>query len=122
MPLSSPGDPGDLAYLPMRIRVTDIDADGKNEVIAATNIDITGRHLARFRHFSNFQIEALSWNGLGLVTAWKTQKSSGRISDFAIGDFDNDGKDELVAAVILKEGKIVLTDKKSAVIAYDLNR
>jgi TolB-like protein len=122
MPLSSPGDPGDLAYLPMRIRVLDIDADGKNEVIAANNREVTGRHLARFRHFSDFQIEALSWNGLGLVTAWKTQKSSGRISDFAIGDFDNDGKDELVAAVILKEGSVVGTEKKSAVIAYDLNR
>jgi TolB-like protein len=122
MPLSSPGDPGDLAYLPMRIRVLDIDANGKNEVIAAKNSEITGRHLARFRHFSDFQIEALSWNGLGLVTAWKTQKSSGRISDFAIGDFDNDGQDELIAAVILKEGKIVGTEKKSAVIAYDLNR
>ena len=122
MPLSSPGDPGDLAYLPMRIRVLDIDADGKNEVIAANNREVTGRHLGRFRHFSNFQIEALSWNGLGLVTAWKTQKSSGRISDFTIGDFDNDGKDELVAAVILKEGSVVGTEKKSAVIAYDLNR
>jgi hypothetical protein len=122
MPLSSPGDPGDLAYLPMRIYIMDIDGDGKNEVIAVKNFEITDRHLARFRHFSHFQIEALSWNGLGLVTAWKTQKSSGRISDFAVGDFDNDGQDELVAAVILKEGSVVGTEKKSAVIAYDLNR
>jgi hypothetical protein len=122
MPVSSPGDPGDFAYLPMRIYIMDIDGDGKNEVIAVKNFEITDRHLARFRHFSHFQIEALSWNGLGLVTAWKTQKSSGRISDFAVGDFDNDGKDELVAAVILKEGSIVGTEKKSAVIAYDLNR
>jgi TolB-like protein len=122
MPLSSPGDPGDLFYLPMRIYVRDIDANGKNEVIAVNNSDVAGRHLARFRQFSHFQIEALSWNGLGLVTAWKTQETTGSIRDFAIGDFDNDGKDELVAAVILKEGKLVGSEKKSVVIAYDLNR
>jgi len=122
MPLSSPGDPGDLAYLPMRIYIMDIDGDGKNEVIVANNREVTGRHLERFRNFSNFQLEALSWNGLGLVSAWKTQESSGRISDFAVGDFDNDGQDELIAAVILKEGEIVGTEKKSAVIAYGLNR
>jgi hypothetical protein len=100
----------------------DIDGDGKNEVIVANNREVTGRHLARFRYFSNFQFEALSWNGLGLVTAWKTKESSGRISDFVVGDFDNDGKDELVAAVVIKEGNVVGTEKKSAVIAYDLNR
>ena len=122
MPLSSPGDPGDLFYLPMRIYVMDIDANGKNEVIVANHSETAGRHLDRFRHFSGFQFEALSWNGLGLVTAWKTQKSSGSIRDFAVGDFDNDGRDELVAAVILKEGKLVGTAKKSTVIAYDLNR
>ena len=122
MPLSSPGDTGAPFYLPMRIYVMDIDADGKNEVIATKNIDVAGRHLARFRHFSHFQIEALSWNGLGLATAWKTPENSGDIRDFAVGDFDNDGKDELVAAIVLKEGSIVGTEKKSAVIAYDLNR
>ena len=123
MPLSAPGDsPGDPFYLPMRIRVLDINADGKNEVVVANNSDMASRHLERFRHFSDFQFEALSWNGLGLVTAWKTQKSSGSIRDFAVGDFDNDGKDELIAAVVLKEGVIVGTEKKSAVIAYDLNR
>jgi len=122
MPLSSPGDPGDLFYLPMRIYVMDIDANGKNEVIVANHSEIAKRHLDRFRHFSGFQFEALSWNGLGLVTSWKTQKSSGSIRDFAVGDFDNDGRDELIAAVTLKEGKIVGTAKKSTVIAYDLNR
>jgi len=122
MPLSSPGNPGDLFYLPMRIYVMDIDANGTNEVITANHSEAAGRHLERFRHFSRFQIEALSWNGLGLVTAWKTQESSGNIRDFSVGDFDNDGQDELIAAVILKEGKLVGSAKKSAVIAYDLNR
>ena len=122
MPLSNTGEPGDRAYLPMRIYVMDIDANGKNEVIAAKHSELAGRHLERFRKFTRFQIEALSWNGLGLVTNWKTQETSGYIRDFVVGDFDNDGRDELIAAVISKEGKLVGTAKKSSVIAYDLNR
>jgi hypothetical protein len=78
--------------------------------------------LDRFRKFTRFQIEALSWNGLGLVTNWKTQETSGYIRDFVVGDFDNDGQDELIAAVISKEGRLVGTAQKSSVIAYDLNR
>jgi len=122
MPLSNVGEPGDLAYLPMRIYLMDIDANGKNEVIAAKHSELTGRHTERFRQFTLFQIEALSWNGLGLVTAWKTQETSGHIRDFVVGDFDNDGRDELIAAVITKEGRLVGTAQKSSVIAYDLNR
>jgi hypothetical protein len=59
------------------------------------------------------------WDGLGLSAEWKTRKISGSIRDFAIGDFDNDGVDELVAAVILDEGRVITTSPKSTVIALE---
>jgi TolB-like protein len=107
-------------YLPMCIHIRDLDADGKYEVIAARNYGGTGRLLERFRKFTESHIEVLSWNGLGLADVWKTSKISGHIRDFEIGDFDNDGKDELVAAVIMKEGSMVLTTPESSLIAYEL--
>jgi len=107
-------------YLPMCIHIRDLDADGKYEVIAARNYGGTGRLLERFRKFTESHIEVLSWNGLGLADVWKTSKISGYIRDFEIGDFDNDGKDELVAAVIMKEGSMVLTTPESSLIAYEL--
>ncbi len=107
-------------YLPMCIHIRDLDADGKYEVIAARNYGGTGRLLERFRKFTESHIEVLSWNGLGLADVWKTRKISGHIRDFEIGDFDNDGKDELVAAVIMKEGSMVLTTPESSLIAYEL--
>ena len=119
---SSPGETGNLRYLPMRIYVMDIDANGKNEVIAVKNAEEAGRHLERFRKYTNSQIESLSWNGLGLTTNWKTREISGYIRDFVVGDFDHDGRDELIAAVISKEGALAGTTPKSAVIAYDLKR
>ena len=38
-----------------------------------------------------------------------------------MGDFDNDGQDELIAALVLKEGRIALiTEAKSTIIGYEL--
>lgn len=108
-------------YLPMRVRIEDIDGDGKKEVIAAKNHDMAGRYLDQFRKFKNGQIVVLSWDGIGLARMWTTRKVSGHISDFFIGDFDNDGIDELVASVIVKEGAIVMTTPNSTIIVYELN-
>ena len=106
----------------MRLSITDIDLDGEYEVIAVKNHEMTGRLLKRLRTFKEAQIESLSWNGLGLVTNWKTAKISGYMRDFAIGDFDNDGEDEIIAAVVSKDGSIIGTRPKSSVISYNLKK
>jgi hypothetical protein len=62
---------------------------------------------------------AFFWDGLGLTAEWRTRKLTGAIRDFAIGDFDNDGVDELVAALILDEGRIITTTPKCTVIALE---
>jgi TolB-like protein len=113
-------DSENVMYFPMCIHITDFNADGKYEVIAAKNQDVAKRVLGRFRKFTTSQIEVLSWDGLGLSSVWETRKISGYIRDFEIGDFNNDGKAELVAAVIMKEGSIVTTTPKSSLIAYML--
>lgn len=116
-------DPGveNKQFLPLRIRLTDIDRDGQTEVLVARHDELT-RNLAKdFRSFSNGRLESMVWDGLTLVTQWKTQDFSGRASDFAVGDFDNDGADELVVALVAKEGAIIFTDAVSNLIAFDLN-
>jgi hypothetical protein len=119
-PKTEPGGDEMRKFYPMRLQLIDMDADGKYEVIAAKNHDIAGNLLSQFRQYTNGHFELLSWDGLGLSSKWKTRKISGHIRDFAIADFDNDGQIELVAAVIIKEGKIPGTKPKSAMIAYDL--
>jgi len=106
----------------MRLSITDIDLDGEYEVIVVKNHEITGRLLKQLRKFKEAQIESLSWNGLGLVVNWKTAKISGYIRDFAIGDFDNDGEDEIIAAVVSKDGSIIGTRPKCSVISYNLKK
>ncbi len=119
LPTQDTTDLYNIQYFPMRIRTADINADGKVEVISASNKDIVDV-LERFRQYNKGHLLSLSWNGMSLSQNWKTQEMQGRISDFAIGDFDNDGADELVATIVAKEGSTVLTDKKSFIVSYDL--
>lgn len=110
----------DRLFLPQRIFLKDLDRDGKKEVLVVKNHEGAGRLFKRFRSFSSSEIVSLSWNGLGLALNWKTRKIHGYVSDIAIGDFDNDGQDELVAAVVLGKGGSLLPKAKSVIISYDL--
>ena len=45
---------------------------------------------------------------------------SGFIRDLQVADFDGDGREELIFALITKSGSIMLTTPKSTLIAYEL--
>ena len=113
------GDVENPIYLPMRLIPLKPEKDGKTKIIAVKNHDVAGGRLEKFRSFNESQIMSFFWDGLGLTAEWRTRKLTGAIRDFAIGDFDNDGADELVAAVILDEGRIITTTPKCTVIALE---
>ena len=116
-------DQGDIVnpiFLPMRLLVKDVKNEGKPEVIVVKNEEVAGMKLERFRKFTDARIEGLAWDGLGLASKWVTRKISGFIRDYAVGDFDNDGREEIVAAVVSNTGSIITTEPKSSIIAYEL--
>lgn len=108
-------------YFPLRIQITDIDRDGKAEVLIAKQDELSKNMFKDLRVIKKGKIESLAWDGLGLARQWETQNLSGRISDFTVGDIDNDGTDELVIALVSKEGSLIFSDSISSVIAFDLN-
>jgi hypothetical protein len=119
-PLHDRGQVENKQYFPIRLAVWQNSADKETQVIAVKNHEATGRKL-EFRMFTKTHIEAFTWDGLGLRPLWKTRTIKGYIQDYAVGDFDNDGVDEIVAALVIKEGRVVvLTEAKSTIIAYDL--
>jgi len=119
MPHGQRGDEiPDKAYYPLRTHVFDINRDGKNEVITINNQRFS--KVFEYRKFINGEIEIRAWDGIGLAVNWRARRLSGYFSDFAIGDFDNDGQDELVAALVIKAGAVVTTTPKSTVIVYEL--
>ena len=109
-------------YFPMRLALWHNRADDETQVIVIKNHDITGRKLAA-RIFTKTNIEAFTWDGLGLKPLWKTRTIRGHIQDYAVGDFDNDGQDEIVSGLVIKEGRVaMISEPKSTIIAYDLAR
>ena len=105
-------------YLATRL-ITVQDKDGKPKLFAVKNYDIAGLKLEKFRSFNESQFMAFTWDGLGLAQEWRTRKLTGCIRDFGLGDFNNDGKMDLVAAVILDEARVIGTTPKSTVIALE---
>ena len=118
-PPTDPDSDGTASYLPTRLRAVDLDSDGKLEILTGKNRGGTGRIMDKQRYFkkSNYRRPDLG-RGLGLVPSWQTQEIAGRVQDLVVADFDNDGSKELLAAAITKEGAIILTEARSALIAF----
>ena len=108
-------------YLQQRIFITDLDEDKNNEIILVKNHDASRGLLQRYRNFSGGHFEALVWDTIGLRRIWKTRKFSGYISDYDVGDLDNDGADELVFAVIAKSDTVI-TEPKSYIVSWSLKK
>lgn len=109
-------------YIPPRILVRRLAEEGnKLEVIVNQNKDRGTRFLERLRVYWGGEVHSLSWSGLGLASNWRTQKISGTVVDYAIGDLDSDGMRELVVATL--EGRpSVFTAPKSSIISFNLYR
>lgn len=108
-------------YLPQRICLTDIDNDGKNEVIIVKNIDTTSGFFSRSKMYNSGYIECLGQdNYYELYEKWRTRKENGYISDYFIGDLTNDGKNDLVFAVVKKTGSVALTDASSHIVCRQI--
>ena len=105
-------------YFTMRI-VPLKDKDGKTRILAVKNHDVAGLKLEKFRDFNESQLMAFYWDGMGLAQDWRTRKLTGCIRDFAVGDFNNDGKTELVAAVVIDEGRVMGSTPKCTLIALE---
>lgn len=107
-------------FLPQRIFLLDSNKDNKFEVLVVKNEAFTGRLFKNYRRYGSGTFQALTWDGLGLVPLWQTQKISGYISDYYLADMNNDGNQDLVATVVSRRDTILISPK-STVIWYDLS-
>jgi TolB-like protein len=91
-------------YLPNRVLSADLDGDGRREILTIHNNDAASS-FEQWRSFKDANIVALTWNGLAMEPIWMGQKAAKFIADVAYGDLDNDGRSEIIYAVITKTGK-----------------
>ena len=120
LPKDQAGDEQEIQFFPLRIRIHDMEGDGIPEILSATNHDKTMGILSNVRSYDWGILESRSWKERDMILNWKTSPLPGRISDFVVADFDNDGIDELVVVTVTEEGAAVMSQPSSRIVAYDL--
>jgi len=68
--------------------------------------------------FTASEIYNLEWDGLGMIENWRTKKINGYVPDYAFKDVDNDGKPEIVLALVLSVGASL--KNRSVIVVYEL--
>jgi TolB-like protein len=107
------------AYINLRILTHDFNKDGKKELIIVKNLSASGRLLKNAKMFTSSEIYNLEWDGLGMAENWRTKKINGYVADYVFKDIDNDGKPELVLALVLSVGTSVRD--KSVIVVYKID-
>ncbi len=102
-------------YIPGRIIVKDLDGEGIPQVIVNKNNFGTGRIFKNIKTYEKGEVWSLAWDQESLIADWKTREITGYIADYQVKDIDNDGTDDLVAAVVAPapEGYTGLLSRKS---------
>jgi len=71
-----------------------------------------------YRKYKSSRLAAMTWDGYALVESWHTREQKGTLADFALGDVDGDGKNEIVQAVIFSGG--LFGQDRSSVLVFEL--
>lgn len=117
---NNPDDPrAKSAYVNLRILTSDIDKNGKKEILIVKNLSSVGRLFKHYKLFTASEIYCLEWDGLGMSENWRTKKINGYVADYAVKDIDNDGQQEIVLALVQSVG-FALRDR-SVIVVYKID-
>ncbi|MFO7570926.1 MAG: FG-GAP-like repeat-containing protein [Smithellaceae bacterium] len=106
------------AFANTRILAYDTNQDGKKEFIIVKNLSAVGRIFKNIKLFTSSEVYNLEWDGMGLAENWRTKRINGYVADYAIKDVTNDGKPEVVLALVQSVGATV--SNRSVIVVYEL--
>jgi hypothetical protein len=107
-------------YVPMRMYATDLEKDGKTEIIVARSLSVAAQFFERYRSFPQGEIQSLVWDGVGMSLQWKTRTIKGTIADYGLADVTGDGKTDLYVLVNSHTGALGLDNRRAMVLIYSL--
>lgn len=90
-------------YLPHRLLLTDLNQDGRHELMAASNSETGKRRLERYRRYTRGKVVILSWNGATMKPVWETDPLEGYISDMAMIQPNGTQPGRLIIALVDKD-------------------
>jgi TolB-like protein len=99
----------------------DMDSDGKPELFVIKNTEASDHLFQNTKVFKKGSIEIFNFNEMGISYENAPKKFPGPVTNIDIGDYDNDGKMELLVTVQKKGNAVILKNTKSLLVAYDLD-
>ncbi len=115
---SDPGNTERSAFANLRILTHNTNLPGRKEFIIVKNMSSVGRIFKNLKLFTSSEVYSMEWDGLGLAENWRTKKINGYVADYAIKDVSNDGKPEIVLALVQSVGASV--GNRSVIVVYQL--
>lgn len=106
-------------YVHPRLLVTDVDGDGKREVVTARNMASSGYVMKNVTVYDQGKIVALRWGGVGFQVLWESQQLDGFVSDFFFGDL-GDGGDPVIIFALVQPQKLGLGGAHSGLFVFRL--
>jgi hypothetical protein len=107
--------------VPFRMLATSLTQKGKYELLVNKDLSIAAQVFERFNYYTQGEVHALTWDGVGMALSWKTRRIKGQVSDIAVADLNNDGKMKLCVLLNTFPGGMGFTNRQTVVLAYDLN-
>ncbi|BEQ15823.1 FG-GAP-like repeat-containing protein [Desulfoferula mesophila] len=107
-------------YLYSRLYLTDMNNDGRQEILCLQVKGRFGMVLTHTRMIYQGTIYSMSWNGLSMVEDWRTPRIQGDVVDYVIGDVGNVGRPALVLAFTQKVFGGMMDKGVSNVVAFTL--
>ncbi len=111
-----------MYYIPLRMVVSDVDRNGKFEILVNKDISVAAQFFERYRFFPNGEIHSMFWDGVGLSLAWKTRRIKGTVADYGLADLNNDGTIDLFVCLNTYPGPSGFSTRKTMILAYSLDQ
>jgi TolB-like protein len=118
--LDNPGWDEGWYFLPTRMVLSDLDNDGRSEVIVVRNMDRMGGLLGRMRMYYQGTIYSLYWNGMSMMENWRTPRIGGYVTDYTIADVGNVGRPALVLSIVSTRLQGMSTKNQGHIVAFTL--
>ena len=116
---ANPEDKDKMPYVNLRIINCGIGKEGRAELIVARNFSQERQWFENLRLFTSGEVYHMEWDGLGFTEKWRTKKIQGYLADYQIKDIDNDGKPELVIALVTTS--YLALKPMSVIVAYAMD-
>ncbi len=109
-----------IISIPMRLIITDLDKDKKEDIILGKNFFKNKGLIKQNSVYESSRIYNLEWNGNSMNLRSNTGKLDECVIDYSLADIDNDGEDELAVAV--RKGQSFINFRpKSYILIYEIS-